>query len=421
MSEQVRRIKSRVINKHETEANWKKAVNFIPEQAEHIVYDIDETHDYERLKIGDGITPVNDLPFIDETLIISSTNVVHGEDNELLATLIDTYIKNGGNTSSSFDWTDIENAPIFDITINRETGKIDQSLDEIINASRDGKVLYYVGSLSALTSTHKENNTMTCIELTLFVPPNTILPVKIYADGSFEQENSDNMQMKSDRVEIISDESRHDQYPSAKAVYDAIQNVDWLDIQNKPGDESQTKEVVFDCSILSPDYDSELNAFVYENGDLNERHISVGDIIDIEFIENGNSEPTIYNNIEVLNYNDECAVIINSTIKDIDEIISNGGIVKEDITSVAFIIVVGSDSFTVILSENYTNLNIRFLKKSSTITYNKLPNEALTFDEEPMENSENLVTSGSIYKALQNVGGTGGGTLVQLITWEEND
>ena len=83
MSENIKRVKSRVINKHETEANWKKAVNFIPEQAEHIVYDIDENYNYERLKIGDGVTPVNDLPFYDENIIIPSSHVVHGEgENE---------------------------------------------------------------------------------------------------------------------------------------------------------------------------------------------------------------------------------------------------------------------------------------------------------------------------------------------------
>lgn len=39
-------------------------------------------------------------------------------------------------------------------------------------------------------------------------------------------ENSDNMQMKSDRVISISEESTNDQYPTAKAVYEALQNVD---------------------------------------------------------------------------------------------------------------------------------------------------------------------------------------------------
>ena len=54
---------TRIIHKHDTEANWQKAENFIPKEAELIVYDPDENYTYSRLKIGDGITKVNNLPF----------------------------------------------------------------------------------------------------------------------------------------------------------------------------------------------------------------------------------------------------------------------------------------------------------------------------------------------------------------------
>ena len=63
MSEKM--FNTRIIHKHDIEANWNKAVNFIPMQGEIIVYDIDETYNYERIKIGDGTTKINDLPFID--------------------------------------------------------------------------------------------------------------------------------------------------------------------------------------------------------------------------------------------------------------------------------------------------------------------------------------------------------------------
>ena len=53
----------RIIHKHDVEANWLKATSFIPKQGELIVYDIDDNYDYERFKIGDGTTLVNDLPF----------------------------------------------------------------------------------------------------------------------------------------------------------------------------------------------------------------------------------------------------------------------------------------------------------------------------------------------------------------------
>jgi hypothetical protein len=50
--------------KHDTAANWAKAVNFIPQKGEIIVYDDMDP----PFKIGDGIHTVNDLPFINQTL-----------------------------------------------------------------------------------------------------------------------------------------------------------------------------------------------------------------------------------------------------------------------------------------------------------------------------------------------------------------
>ena len=59
---------ARLILKHDTETNWLKATNFIPYLGELIVYDRDSNYSYERIKMGDGTTPVNDLPFIDSAL-----------------------------------------------------------------------------------------------------------------------------------------------------------------------------------------------------------------------------------------------------------------------------------------------------------------------------------------------------------------
>ena len=58
---------TRIVHKHDIEANWQLAVNFIPKQGELIVYDIDENYSYQRLKIGDGTSNVNDLPFMNES------------------------------------------------------------------------------------------------------------------------------------------------------------------------------------------------------------------------------------------------------------------------------------------------------------------------------------------------------------------
>lgn len=51
-------FQGRIVQKHDTEANWKKATNFIPLKGEIIIYD-----DLNKIKIGDGTTKVNDLKF----------------------------------------------------------------------------------------------------------------------------------------------------------------------------------------------------------------------------------------------------------------------------------------------------------------------------------------------------------------------
>ena len=59
-------IKSRIEHKHDVETNWKKAITFIPKAGELIIYDPDNNYNYARIKIGDGKTTVNNLPFSSE-------------------------------------------------------------------------------------------------------------------------------------------------------------------------------------------------------------------------------------------------------------------------------------------------------------------------------------------------------------------
>lgn len=58
-----KRLNGRIVNKHDIEANWLKATNFIPMLGEIIVYDADALHSVPRVKIGDGETIVSSLPF----------------------------------------------------------------------------------------------------------------------------------------------------------------------------------------------------------------------------------------------------------------------------------------------------------------------------------------------------------------------
>ena len=79
-------LKSRIVHKHDTAENWLKATTFVPLKGELVVYDIDNEYSYERFKIGDGKTLVNDLPFADEALkdFISNTYVTKTELNNSL-------------------------------------------------------------------------------------------------------------------------------------------------------------------------------------------------------------------------------------------------------------------------------------------------------------------------------------------------
>ena len=61
-------IKSRVVFKHDIEANWTQAINFVPKKGELILYDPDGNCDYTRIKIGDGSTKVSSLPFLFDKL-----------------------------------------------------------------------------------------------------------------------------------------------------------------------------------------------------------------------------------------------------------------------------------------------------------------------------------------------------------------
>jgi hypothetical protein len=59
-----KKLRTRMVQKHDTEENWLKASGFVPKQGEIIVYDEDSNFPYERIKIGDGVNNVNILPFV---------------------------------------------------------------------------------------------------------------------------------------------------------------------------------------------------------------------------------------------------------------------------------------------------------------------------------------------------------------------
>lgn len=90
-------LKARIVHKHDLEANWLLATGFTPKQGEIIVYDIDEAHPYERIKIGDGVQNVNSLPFADDALRVE----LESEISEVSALVGDTSVSEQINTALS--------------------------------------------------------------------------------------------------------------------------------------------------------------------------------------------------------------------------------------------------------------------------------------------------------------------------------
>ena len=76
-------INGRIVLKHDVESNWLLATGFTPMAGEIIIYDIDENYTYERLKIGDGVQNVNELPFLTDSLLSKPkcTNITLLADN----------------------------------------------------------------------------------------------------------------------------------------------------------------------------------------------------------------------------------------------------------------------------------------------------------------------------------------------------
>ena len=112
-------LNSRIQLKHDTEVNWGKAENFIPKIGEVILYDVDSNHDCVRIKIGDGVTPINNLPFaVDYNETIADIKIEG-------ATL--SYTKGNGTTNSY----DIYGAAITNDEIDAICGAIIYSSGEV--------------------------------------------------------------------------------------------------------------------------------------------------------------------------------------------------------------------------------------------------------------------------------------------------
>ena len=67
-------IKSNATVKVDTEENWNKAINYIPDSFTIIVYAYENNS--PKVKIGDGIHKVNELPFLSNREVVNDTLIL---------------------------------------------------------------------------------------------------------------------------------------------------------------------------------------------------------------------------------------------------------------------------------------------------------------------------------------------------------
>lgn len=67
-------IKSNAVVKVDTFENWNKAVNYIPDSFTIVVYTYE--NESPKVKIGDGIHKVNELPFLNKREVEGDTLVL---------------------------------------------------------------------------------------------------------------------------------------------------------------------------------------------------------------------------------------------------------------------------------------------------------------------------------------------------------
>lgn len=148
-------IKTRIIHKHAIEAHWHLAENFIPKQGELIIYDIEidsdgntlplpngrtEPYTYQRFKIGDGITNVNDLPFATPTKISDLENDAN-------------YITNDVPEGETFDGVHLQKPSI---SLSNDSGGANMSI-----LNNDTIYLYAGSGITVDTAMSVNNNTIT--------------------------------------------------------------------------------------------------------------------------------------------------------------------------------------------------------------------------------------------------------------------
>ena len=162
-----KKLIGRFVPKGDVEANWKKAVGFIPLDKEIIIYKPDKNYSYARMKIGDGKTGVNDLPFvIDVNGNIASKEWVE-EQAQALGLSLQEYVNSSIQGLATEEYVDEKIAAIEipSIPENLATEEyVDNAVIEVIqpiedkNNKQDDKIAELEGRITYITFDVKKNS-----------------------------------------------------------------------------------------------------------------------------------------------------------------------------------------------------------------------------------------------------------------------
>lgn len=299
-----KQFNTRIQHKIDTYDNWEKAVNFKPLDGEIIIYVEKDDQDKiisSAMKIGDGNTFVNDLPFTNDQsdqsdwlqTNSSASNFIKNKPGDLVEQIgnIETKVfsmeaKGDGvqDFPNYYSWTYIPDAPYPVIheseklkikvknslgeTIFEETKELatDETIDQVLGIA-DSQTGYYViynsnlPFLDALTN-GPDNSPMICV--VLFVS-DTYYQIVLAADQNYSDLTielysvEDNVQIENyiklsnNALDLEEEVTASSQKPvTSKGIYNSLI---WNKIKNKPGDFSQEIEI-YDLSS-SGDYNEE--------------------------------------------------------------------------------------------------------------------------------------------------------------------
>lgn len=99
-------VHARIQLKNDTESNWNKS-SFVPLPGEVIIYNEDGTHPFFRIKIGNGVLTVPELPFIDAATI-SGVSI-----NNITAARLNHTLTFGAGQAFTFDGSQDVTVPVY--------------------------------------------------------------------------------------------------------------------------------------------------------------------------------------------------------------------------------------------------------------------------------------------------------------------